>query len=188
MMPWSKFLRWYFGKNSLPYWCMFLIDGIVVLLSGLLTYWVFHRTMGMFAHRIEVLYTSLFYVLISWISARVFRTYSGVIRYSSFMDLLRVAYANGLSLIMALVASVVFEHWELEALSALNQTETTVTFIGAMLLMWFIRIVVKNLNDVTKAEHNSMRVLIYGAMTGGIGFAKNIRSHNRTGVSDMNEG
>ena len=178
MTPWSKLLSWYFNKKSLPYWCIFLIDGLIVLLSGLFTYWVFNRTMGMFTHRIEVLYTSLFYVLISWISARVFRTYSGVIRYSSFVDLLRVAYANGLSLIIALVASVAFEHWELKALSALNQTETTVTFIGAMLLMWFIRIVVKNLNDVTKAEHNSMRVLIYGAMTGGIGLAKNIRSQN----------
>lgn len=176
MMPWSKFLRWYFSKNSLPYWCIFLIDGIVVLLSGLLTYWVFHRTMGMFTHRIEVLYTSLFYVLISWISARVFRTYSGVIRYSSFVDLLRVAYANGLSLMIALVVLYAFEHWDVKALSALNQTETTVSFIVAMLLMWFIRIVVKNLNDVTKAENNSMRVLIYGAMTGGIGLAKNIRT------------
>ena len=178
MTPWSKLLSWYFSKKSLPYWCIFLIDGIIVLLSGLFTYWVFNRTMGMFTHRIEVLYTSLFYVLISWISARVFRTYSGVIRYSSFVDLLRVAYANGLSLIIALVASVAFEHWEVRALSALNQTETTVTFIDAMLLMWCIRIVVKNLNDVTKAEHNTMRVLIYGAMTGGIGLAKNIRSQN----------
>ena len=108
MTPWSKLLSWYFNKKSLPYWCIFLIDGLIVLLSGLFTYWIFNRTMGMFTHRIEVLYTSLFYVLISWISARVFRTYSGVIRYSSFVDLLRVAYANGLSLIIALVASVAF--------------------------------------------------------------------------------
>lgn len=178
MTPWSKLLSWYFSKKSLPYWCIFLIDGIIVLLSGLFTYWIFNRTMGMFTHRIEVLYTSLFYVLISWISARVFRTYSGVIRYSSFVDLMRVAYANGLSLVMALIASLTFEHWEVKALSAMNKTETTVTFIGAMLLMWCIRIIVKNLNDVTKAEHNSMRVLIYGAMTGGIGLAKNIRTQN----------
>jgi FlaA1/EpsC-like NDP-sugar epimerase len=32
--------------------------------------------------------------------------------------------------------------------------------------------------DVTKAENNAMRVLIYGALTGGIGLAKNIRSQN----------
>lgn len=178
MRIWFKLLSWYFSKKSLPYWCIFLIDSFVVLFSGLLTYWIFNRTMEMFTHRIEVLYTCLLYVVISWISARVFRTYSGVIRYSSFVDLMRVAYANGLSLVIALVVTYAFEHWDVRAFSALNQTETAVTFIVAMLLMWCIRIVVKNLNDVTNAEHNTMRALIYGAMTGGIGLAKNIRSQN----------
>lgn len=174
----KKLFNWYFSKKALPYWCIFLMDGIIVLLSGLFTYWVFNKTMEMFTHRVEVLYTSMFYIVISWISARVFRTYSGIIRYSSFVDLLRVAYANGLSVLIALVATFVFEHYEVKALSAMNQTETVVTFVGAMLLMWCIRIVVKTLNDVTKAEHNTMRVLIYGALTGGIGLAKNIRSQN----------
>lgn len=178
MMVWNKILNWYFSKKALPYWCIFLIDGIFVLLSGLFTYWVFNKTMEMFTHRIEVLYTSLFYMMISWLSARVFRTYSGIIRYSSFVDLLRVAYANGLSILIALVATFVFERYGIKALLAMNQTETVVTFVGAMLLMWCIRIVVKTLNDVTKAEYNTMRVLIYGALTGGIGLAKNIRSQN----------
>lgn len=132
----------------------------------------------MFTHRIEVLYTSLFYVVISLISARVFRTYSGVIRYSSFVDLLRVAYANVMSIVIALLAGYVLGYYDIKALTAINHTETIVTFVGAMLMMWGIRIVVKNLNDVTKAEHNTMRVLIYGALTGGIGLAKNIRNQN----------
>lgn len=168
----------YFTKKSLPYWCIILIDGFLVLLSGLFTYWVFNRTVGMFTHRIEVLYTSLFYVVISLISARVFRTYSGVIRYSSFVDLLRVAYANVMSIVIALLAGYVLGYYDIKALTAINHTETIVTFVGAMLMMWGIRIVVKNLNDVTKAEHNTMRVLIYGALTGGIGLAKNIRNQN----------
>jgi FlaA1/EpsC-like NDP-sugar epimerase len=134
--------------------------------------------MEMFTHRFDVLYTSLFYVVISWIGARVFRTYSGVVRYSSFVDLQRVAYANVLSAIVAIISSLAFEHWDVKALSAFNQTGVAATFGLAMLLMWGIRIVVKNLNDVTKAEHNAMRVLIYGALTGGIGLAKNIRSQN----------
>ena len=174
----KKILNWYFNKKSLPYWCLFLIDSIIVLFSGLFIYWVFNRTMEMFTHRFGVLYTSLFYVVISWIGARVFRTYSGVVRYSSFVDLLRVAYANVLSAILAFILSLVFEHWDVKALTAFNQTEIAATFGLAMLLMWGIRIVVKNLNDVTKAEQNAMRVLIYGALTGGIGLAKNIRSQN----------
>ena len=132
----------------------------------------------MLTHRFDVLYTSLFYVVISWIGARVFRTYSGVVRYSSFVDLLRVAYANILSAIIAIISSLAFEYWDVNALITYNQTEVAATFGLAMLLMWGIRIVVKNLNDVIKAKDNAMRVLIYGALTGGIGLAKNIRSQN----------
>ena len=178
MNLWNKLLNWYFNKKSLPYWCLFLIDSIIVLFSGLFTYWIFNRTMEMFTHRFDVLYTSLFYVVISWIGARVFRTYSGVVRYSSFVDLQRVAYASVLSAIIAIITSMALEHWDVKALITDNQTEVAATFGLAMLWMWGIRIVVKNLNDVIKAKDNAMRVLIYGALTGGIGLAKNIRSQN----------
>lgn len=178
MSFWKKLLSWYFNKKSLPYWCLFLIDSIIVLFSGLFTYWIFNRTMEMFTHRFDVLYTSLFYVVVSWVGARVFRTYSGVVRYSSFIDLLRVAYAILLSAVIAIVTSLVLEHWDVKALITDNQTEVAATFGLAMLLMWGVRIVVKNLNDVIKAKDNAMRVLIYGALTGGVGLAKNIRSQN----------
>lgn len=178
MFFWKKLLSWYFNKKSLPYWCLFLIDSAIVLFSGLFTYWIFNRTMEMFTHRFDVLYTSLFYVIVSWIGARVFRTYSGVVRYSSFVDLQRVAYANMLSAIIAIITSMALEHWDVKALITDNQTEVAATFGLAMLLMWGIRIVVKNLNDLTKAENSTIRVLIYGALTGGIGLAKNIRSQN----------
>ena len=174
----NKLLNWYFNKKLLPYWCLFLVDSIIVLFSGLFTYWIFNRTMEMFTHRFDVLYTSLFYVVVSWIGARVFRTYSGVVRYSSFVDLQRVAYANLLSAIIAIITSLALEHWDVNALITYNQTEVAATFGLAMLLMWGIRIVVKNLNDVTKTENSTLRVLIYGALTGGIGLAKNIRSQN----------
>ena len=178
MNPFSKILKWYFSKKSLPYWCLFLIDSIIVLFSGLFTYWIFNRTMEMFTHRFDVLYTSLFYVVVSWIGARVFRTYSGVVRYSSFVDLQRVAYANVLSAIIAIITTMALEHWDVNAMITYNQIEIAATFGLAMLLMWGIRIVVKNLNDVIKAKDNAMRVLIYGALTGGVGLAKNIRSQN----------
>ena len=178
MSLYKKLLNWYFRKKLLPYWCLFLIDGVIVLISGFFTYWLFNRAIGMFTHRVEVLYSILLYVAIGFISARLFRTYAGVVRYSSFVDLMRLAYANGLSMMVALVATLLFEYLDVKSLSAFNQTETAITFVIAMLMMWGIRIVVKSLNDAVKAENSSMRVLIYGALTGGIGVAKNIRSQN----------
>ncbi len=176
MNPIQRFLNWYFSKQSLPYWCVLMADTVVVFFSTLLTFWVFRKTQTVFNFRFPLLYTALFYSLLSWIGAKTFSTYSGVVRYSSFVDLLRVAYANGLTMVIALVLSVVFQENGLHALSALTQTETVVTFFVSTLLMWALRVVIKILHDVAQQNNYAMRVLIYGALSGGIGLAKNIRS------------
>ena len=133
----------------------------------------------MFEHRFAVLYTSLLYAAIYLIGARCFHTYLGVVRYSSFVDLLRVFYANALSFVIALIVSLICEHYRLEAFCGLSQTEIIIAFIIATLLMWAERVVVKSLYDsVREGSQPLTRVLVYGAMTGGIGVAKNIRSQN----------
>ena len=181
MNPFSKLLNWYFSKESLPFWCLFLADSIIVLFSGLLTFWAENRTLVMFNHRYALLYTLLLYVAISWIGSRLFKTYLGVVRYSSFVDLMKVAYANTVSTAIVIIVSLVLEHYEVAALCAFTQTEIIITFIIATLLMWAMRVVVKTLHDVTHSENQPLtRVLIYGAMSGGIGIAKNIRTQKPT--------
>lgn len=173
----NKLLNWYFSKKSLPYWCLFLADSMIVLVSGLLTFWAENKTLEMFNHRFAVLYSVLLYVAISWIGWRLFKTYLGVVRYSSFVDLMKVAYANTVSMVIVFIVSLVLEHFGIAALCAFTQTEIIITFIVATLLMWAMRVVVKTLHDVTHSECQPLtRVLIYGAMTGGIGIAKNIRT------------
>ncbi len=176
MNPFRKILTWYFKKESLPYWCLFLLDSVILFLSLLFIYWVFNRTRNLFDYRFSVLYTSLFYTFLSWVGARVFSTYLGVVRYSSFVDLLQVAYANMLSIFISIVASYLLEYNDIEVLTAFSQSEIVIAYFIATLLMWGVRIVVKTLHDVSKPSENAMRILIYGAMTSGVGLAKNIRS------------
>jgi FlaA1/EpsC-like NDP-sugar epimerase len=127
------------------------------------------------------LYTLFLYAAISLVGAKIFSTYSGVVRYSSFVDLLKVAYANLLSLTIAILLSLIFEYFDLHLFRAFSQTEIIITFIFATLLMWALRIVVKTLHDVTHSESQPLtKVLIYGAMSGGIGLAKNIRTQKPT--------
>lgn len=172
----KRLLNWYFSKDSLPFWCLFLVDTAIVFVSALFTYWVFEKTLNMFEHRFEVLYTASFYAVLSWIGARLFSTYSSVVRYSSFVDLLHVAYANGISMILAIAFSYGLEYYEVKALCGLTQTEIAVTFVIATLVMWLVRTIVKALFDVTFSSEKAMRVLIYGALTGGVGLAKNIKA------------
>ena len=173
-----KLINWYFTKNALPYWCLFFVDMVIVIVSVLFIYWVFNRTGVMFTERFEVLTTALAYAALSGIGAKLFRTYSGVLRYSSFVDLMRVAYANCVSMVPALILSWVAERQGIEELSALNQSQTVLAFLTATLLMGGVRVIVKTLYDVTTSDKRAMRVLIYGALSGGIGLAKNIRSQS----------
>ena len=172
----KKILSWYFSKDSLPYWCLLLNDCLLVFLSSMLAFWAFEKTQMLFDLRFDVFYTAVLYALLSLIGARVFRTYSGVVRYSSFVDLMKVAYANLLNMVIAVILSEVLQQNDLTVIAALNQTETVIAFIIATLLMWAIRVVVKSLYDVALNDKRTMRVLIYGALSGGVGLAKNIRT------------
>ena len=171
-----KLSHWYFSKRVLPYWCIILLDTLIVFVSCLFTYWVSRRFGVLLDHRTELLWTSLLYCGISWIGARIFRTYSGVVRYSSFVDLLKVAKANAVSMVIAIALSLIFKYAWVSSLSAFQILETVAVFVVATMLQWGMRVVVKLLFDVTNADSQSMPALVYGAITGGVGVAKNIRA------------
>ena len=174
--PFDKILNWYFTKNSLPYWIILLIDCAIVMFSGVLTYWIFNDAVTLFENTLQVINTVMIFVLLSIPGFRIFHTYSGFMRYSSFVDLMRVAYGNGVTLVLAWIA----EHFTCELPCDLfvcyNTTSIFLIFIIATLLMWALRIFVKTLYDVAFSNTRAMRILIYGAMSGGVGLAKYINS------------
>ena len=176
MNPLKQLLSWYFSKSSLPYWCLLLTDCLMVFLSTIVAYWAFEKTSFLFEHRVDVVYTALVYAFISLIGAKIFHTYSGVVRYSSFVDLMNVGYAGSVSIVLAVVLSEILQRYGVTEIAALTQTETVVAFVIATLAMWAVRVVVKSLYDVAFNDKRTLRVLIYGALSGGVGLAKNIRT------------
>ena len=176
MNPLKRLLSWYFSKSSLPYWCLLLNDCLMVFLSTIAAYWAFEKTSFLFEHRVDVVYTALVYAFISLVGAKIFHTYSGVVRYSSFVDLLNVGYASLVSIVLAVVLSEILQRYGVTEIAALTQTETVVAFVLATLAMWAVRVVVKSLYDVAFNDKRTLRVLIYGALSGGVGLAKNIRT------------
>ncbi|MBR0299330.1 MAG: polysaccharide biosynthesis protein [Bacteroidales bacterium] len=171
-----KLSRWYFSKRVLPYWCILLGDAFIVFVSCIFTYWVNNRTGLTFENRNILLITAALYAILSWVGARIFKTYSGVVRYSSFIDLIKLAYANLVTMVLALAVSLIARWQGIEMLSALTPLETVAAITVATFFMWVMRVVVKTLFDVTSVDGQAKRVLIYGAITGGIGVAKSIRS------------
>ena len=174
--PFKRILSWYFSKNSLPYWVLLLNDCLMVFLATVTTFWMFEKTQLLFDQRFDVIYTAVAYALLSIIGARAFRTYSGVLRYSSFVDLLQVGYANLLTMVLAVILSEILQRNGIHDFAALTQTETVVAFFLATLAMFAVRIIVKTLYDVSVSDSRTQRVLIYGALSGGVGLAKNIQT------------
>ena len=168
--------NWYFSKKVLPYWVILLTDALVVFLSCLFTYWVANKSQATYDHHIELLTAAAFYAVLSWIGARCFRTYSGVLRYSSFVDLLRVVYANGVNLAIAVVCALVFKWQQVDYLDTLTPLHLIMSYILATALMWAMRVLVKLLFDAANASSSALKTMIYGALSGGVGLAKNVRS------------
>ena len=174
--PFDKILNWYFTKNSLPYWCIFLIDCAIVMFSGALTFWIFHDMQTLYENTFQVLNTVIIFALLSIPGFRLFHTYSGFMRYSSFVDLMRVVYGNLVSLALVLIADYGMDMLPGDWFVHFNTTSIFLCYIIATLLMWALRVFVKTLYDVAFSNTRAVRVLIYGAMQGGVGLAKNIQS------------
>ena len=174
--PIDKLLNWYFTKNSLPYWCIFIIDCAAIVFSGFLTYWIFNNAVILLANLLQVWNTLLCFVLLSIPGFRIFHTYSGFMRYSSFVDLMRVVYGNAVSLLLVLLAQWGMDYLPRSLFVHFNTTSICLIFILATLLMWALRVFVKTLYDVAFSNTRAVRILIYGAMQGGVGLAKNIKA------------
>ena len=171
----NRLFNWYFTKNSLPYWVIFLLDCGILMVSGMMVYWVFNR-IGLIEDFWKVLNTLILYILLSLVGFRMFHTYTGIMRYSSFVDLMRVIYSNGVSLILVLLADYFTDYLPGAQFVHFTTTQICLIYLMATLLMWLTRVMAKTIYDVTTSDKRALRVLIYGAMSGGVGLAKNINT------------
>ncbi len=171
----NRLFNWYFTKNSLPYWVIFLLDCGILMVSGMMVYWVFNR-IGLIEDFWKVLNTLILYILLSLVGFRLFHTYTGIMRYSSFVDLVRVIYSNGVSLILVLLADYFTDYLPGAQFVHFTTTQICLIYLMATLLMWLTRVMAKTIYDVTTSDKRALRVLIYGAMSGGVGLAKNINT------------
>lgn len=171
----EKLWNWYLSANALPYWVILAIDIFICYFSGLFVFWLYSH--GALAWSYIALFskTILIYMIFNLIGFRIFHTYSGIIRYSSFVDLQRVGLAMLSSLIVAEAMHYVIYYWDLDFIR-LQGRKIAAMYLVATIGMMLFRIVVKSLYDVLFNTGGGMRTLIYGVKDGGIGLAKSIRS------------
>ena len=174
--PFSRLSTWYFSKKSLPYWGIILLDCCLILFSGLLVYTLNNgvlSTLDILGHLLVTLLVCLIPYLVGF---RLFHTYSGIIRYSSFVDLQQVGFA----VLFGLICVVVFQALTdfSPYLVSIRKRDLILSALLAMSLMWMMRVFVKYFYVSTFRVAKAERAFIYGVKQGGVSLAKSIQNQD----------
>lgn len=175
----DKIFQWYFTKNALPYWVVLAIDIFICYLSGILVFWFYYHGAVEFSNLSILTRTIFVYMVFALVGFRVFKTYSGIIRYSSFVDLQRVGLAMLLSLVIAEVMHYVMYSWDIKFVRFQGR-QIAVMYLVATIGLVVFRILVKAIYDAYLNPNRRIRTLIYGVKEGGIGIANNICNDRNT--------
>ena len=176
MQFFHKLINWYFNKKSLPYWCVFLFDCAIVFFSFLLVY---QQTYGG-AKTLSVLWQlcsmcaifAIFYA----VGFKMFHTYDGILRYSSFVDLQRVGYASLVGCVLSYLGHFVMLQFDYFQNVYVGGREIALASIICVLLLWAVRVLVKTVYDVSIDTFNARPAIIFGVDECGMGLAKLVRN------------
>lgn len=171
----QRISNWYFTKKALPHLCILLIDCAIVAFSGYVGYYI-DKGGDIFVDSFWQITFGLMVGLVPFIVAfRLLHTYSGIVRYSSFVDLQRVMIATlSSSVACYLLGLGINGIWPEQHTIMVPDLQTVfIIFVGSSLFLWVERVVVKRLFDSFNLD-NATPVAIYGTKAGGISIAKSI--------------
>lgn len=172
----NKLSNWYFTKKSLPYWCIFLIDCSVVFLSYMFIYQQLNsgiKTLGVLPNLSILIGCFTFFHAIGF---RLFHTYDGILRYSSFIDLQRVFYAVVCGAAISSVSYPMLHNIDKFDHINLDYKNIILASLLSTLVLWAIRVIAKTIFDVSLSDYNIKHAFIYGVKEGGISLAKQIKN------------
>lgn len=176
MLSIRKIVESYFSKRTFPYWCVLLLDSAILFLSGVFVYWCFNRGTALQLNFWPLTHLMLLCVGIHFIFFAIFRTYSEIIRYSSFNDLIRVAQAMGCSALAVIAVHFFTNSCPSRVFAHVQVRQILIAEAIATGLMWLLRVSIKWVYDTYFRTEAAKNVFIYGIRAGGIGLAKAIRS------------
>lgn len=179
MNPIRKFCNWYFSRGTLPYWCILALDCAAVFLSGLAIYYLKYGGLSLAQHFWQLTLGLAICLLAYVVAFFSFHTFRSVMRYSSFVDLSRIAYSNIAAGVFVCLVHQVEAKCGHSAFYMTPRFETAI-FIYALatMIMWGLRVIVKTLHDTYRGDDSVQKVFIYGCMQGGVALAKSIRNQN----------
>ena len=170
----KKFVRRYLSVNVLPIWMILAMDVVMIGLSLLLAYALRYDFSSQMLGSATMWRTMGLTMVVSLVFFKMFRTYSSVLRLSSFVDIARIFVALFVSYTAVALACMVAPLVTDIRLAPVNVI--LMAFIINFALMASSRVIVKMMFETIKAGGSSQtNIFIYGAKEAGVNIAKSLR-------------
>lgn len=176
MQFFHKLINWYFNKKSLPYWCVFLFDCTIVFFSFLLVYQQTYGGAKTFSVLWQLCSMCAIYAIFYAVGFKMFHTYDGILRYSSFVDLQRVGFASFIGCVFSYLGHFFLLQFDYFQKVYIGGREIALASIICVLLLWAVRVLVKTVYDVSIDTFNARPAIIFGVDECGMGLAKLVRN------------
>ncbi len=173
----KRLFNWYFGRKALPYWGIVVFDLAMFTIGGLLMFVLLHPLSSLASDAGRLMRSFCVYAVFCVAGFRVFHTYSGVLRYSQFEDLVRVVQGILLAFVFSLGFNFVVRSagWD-ETFYPMAGRMCVALYLGAAVMMCASRVVIRLMYDTSLVSSSARPALIYGTRRGGIALAGQVRN------------
>lgn len=169
----QKLTNWYFSKGALPYWGVLMLDSLIVLISAYIGNYLEIGSIDFAQHFWQITLGNLICALLFIIGFRLFHTYTGIIRYSSLIDLQRVGMASLVGSALSFLVGIAINYTGADAVIMPGILGCITLSVCTSMLMWVERMAVRAMFDTFRTD-KAIPVAIYGTKAGGIALANSI--------------
>ena len=163
--------------SYVPRWGVLLMDLVLCSLAFWLSVWIcngflfeLHLDQQIVPIGIQYLILMSVQIVAFW----TFHTYSGILRYSTFIDTIKVLLSNASAGVILMLFNMIMDisvGWH-----PLLNTVLAVYIPTSFVLLFVLRVTVKTLSEALEHGNGSPRVMIYGTRDAGIAIAKMLRT------------
>lgn len=170
----ANFFKHYLSARVLPIWIILFFDTAILVFSVILSFILRFNIPYLLDNSSYVAKTIVAVVFFNVILFKVFRTYSNVLRFSSFVDIGRlcIAVTFGYSFVVALeyISRIALDE------SYFQTSVIIIAYVISCFIMITSRITIKTVFEIaSRSQKGSDNIFIYGAKEAGVNIAKSIR-------------
>lgn len=163
--------------NYIPRWGVLLLDLMLCAVAFWFSIWVgsdFFNYLDASREMLGIGWQCLIVLSVQVLTFWAFHTYSGILRYSTFIDTIKVFLANVTAGIVLMLINLASDH--IVGSHPILNSMLLIYMPVAFVMLFSLRVGVKTMYESLQRGQGSPRVMIYGTQAAGVAIAKMLRS------------